>query len=69
MILTSTLHPGGPGAASGQYLTRGSVVVLDELGEERFPGETVALREVFGLGEIKLVHTRYSSNRAYFIHE
>ena len=51
------------------YLTRGSVVVLDELGEERFPGETVALREVFGLGEIKLVHTRYSSNRAYFIHE
>lgn len=51
------------------YLTRGSVVVLDEFGEERFPGETVALREVFGLDRVKLVHTLYSSNRAYFIHE
>jgi len=49
------------------YLCRGSVIVLDELGEERFPGETVALREVFGLSNLRLVHTAYSSKRAYFV--
>jgi Macrocin-O-methyltransferase (TylF) len=51
------------------YLTRGSVIALDELGVEVFPGETVALREVFGLDNVRLVHTPYSSNRAYFIYE
>jgi hypothetical protein len=51
------------------YLTRGSIIALDELGMEQFPGETVALREVFGLEKIQLVHTPYSSNRAYFIYE
>jgi hypothetical protein len=51
------------------YLCRGSVVVLDELGEESFQGETVALREVFGLGNLRLVHTTYSSKRAYFVWE
>jgi hypothetical protein len=51
------------------YLTRGSIVALDELGIETFPGETVALREVFGLDKIRLVHSPFSSNRSYFIYE
>jgi hypothetical protein len=51
------------------YLARGSVIALDELGVATFPGETVALREVFGLDKVRLVHTPYSSHRAYFIYE
>jgi len=51
------------------YLTRGSVIALDELGVETFPGETVALREVFGLDKVRLTHSPYSSNRSYFVYE
>jgi len=51
------------------YFTRGSVVAFDELGVDRYPGETVALREVFGLDKVRLVHTPYSANRAYFVFE
>jgi len=49
------------------FLTRGSVIAFDELRSEHFPGETVALREVVGLDKVRLVHTPYSSHRAYFI--
>ncbi len=31
------------------YLTRGSILAFDEIGYARWPGETVALREVMGL--------------------
>jgi hypothetical protein len=31
------------------YLTRGSILAFDELGYARWPGETVALREIVGL--------------------
>jgi len=37
-----------------EHLTKGSVVVLDEVNCPEFPGETVALREVFGLRNIRL---------------
>jgi hypothetical protein len=51
------------------YLCRGSVVVLDELADNNWPGETVALREAFDLNNLRLIHTRYSSKRAYFVWE
>jgi hypothetical protein len=51
------------------YLCRGSVVVLDELMHDYWPGETLALREVFGLNNLRLIHTPYSSTRAYFVWE
>jgi len=35
-------------------LTKGSVVAFDELNYEAFPGETVALREVLGLGRYRI---------------
>ncbi len=35
-------------------LTKGSVLVFDELNCKAFPGETVALREVFGLDRFRL---------------
>jgi len=36
------------------HLTKGSIVVMDELGLGHFPGETIALREVFGLDRVRL---------------
>lgn len=51
------------------HLTKGSVVAFDELNHTDFPGETIALKEVFGLDRYKLVHTPYSSARAYFVHD
>lgn len=51
------------------YLCRGSVVVLDELSDVNWPGETVALRETFGLNNLRLIHTPYSSKRGYFVWE
>jgi hypothetical protein len=36
------------------HLTRGSIVVFDELTHPKWPGETAALRDVLGLGEVAL---------------
>ena len=36
------------------YLTKGSIVIIDEINLDIFPGETIALNEVFGLNNIKL---------------
>jgi hypothetical protein len=41
------------------YLTRGSVIAMDELNIEEFPGETVAFREVFGLDKYKIVRSKF----------
>ena len=35
-------------------LTRGSVLVFDELNSRDFPGETLALQEVLGLDRLRL---------------
>ena len=49
------------------HLTKGSIIAFDELNHDVFPGETIALKEVFGLDKYKLVHTPYSSARSYLI--
>lgn len=51
------------------HITRGSVIVFDELNVAHFPGETVALRETFGLENIRIQHSPFSASRAYFIVE
>lgn len=50
------------------YLARGSVISAGLLAEEHFPGETVAVREVLGLNNVRLVHTPYSSAWGYFLY-
>lgn len=51
------------------YLTRGSVIGFDEVNDETTPGETVALREVFGLGRYAIKHYRYSARTSYLVVE
>lgn len=49
------------------YLTKGSIIGFDELNDPQFPGETIALREVFGTQNIQLVRNRFSGIQSYFI--
>jgi len=50
-------------------LTRGSVIGFDELCLQAFPGETVALREVFDLSRHRLIRSPYSGNQSYIVYE
>lgn len=49
------------------YLIKGSVLGFDELNDHDSPGETIALREVFNLNEIRLERFRYTSRISYFV--
>lgn len=37
-----------------EYMPKGSIVIIDEINLDIMPGETIALREVFGLNNIRL---------------
>lgn len=49
------------------YLTKGSVIGFDELCDPNFPGETVALREVFGTENIEIKRNQFSGIQSYYI--
>jgi hypothetical protein len=51
------------------YLTKGTVIGFDELNDDTTPGETVALREVFGLGRYAIKHYRHSARTSYLVVE
>lgn len=51
------------------YLTKGSVLVFDELNQPKFPGETVALKEVFGLDKFSIRRSFYSHYQSYVVIE
>lgn len=51
------------------YLTRGSVLALDELNCAEFPGETVAVREVLGLDKVTIRKSKYLPDRSYVVIE
>jgi hypothetical protein len=50
-----------------ERLTKGSVIAFDELNHERFPGETVAVIEVLGLGRFPLRRTPFMPTASYAI--
>jgi len=50
-------------------LTKGSVLVFDELNDPDSPGETTALMEVFGLHTVRLQRFRYASRVSFFVLE
>ncbi len=49
------------------HLTKGSVLAFDELNQPLFPGETVALREVFGLDRFSIQRSPYSHYQSFII--
>lgn len=51
------------------HLTKGSVLGFDELNFHEFPGETLALKEVFNLNKIQLQRSPFSVLQSYFIIE
>jgi hypothetical protein len=51
------------------HLTRGSVIAMDELASDEFPGETLAFREVIGLDKYRLQRSRFLPDRTYLVIE
>lgn len=51
------------------HLTKGSIVGFDELNDPGFPGETLALKEIFPLNEIAIRRNRYAAMQSYFVVE
>jgi hypothetical protein len=51
------------------HLTKGSVIGFDELNNHDFPGETLALKEVFGLENIRIQRSPYSSIQTFMVIE
>lgn len=49
------------------YLTKGSCIAFDELNDSNWPGETIALREVFGTHNFQIHHSPFRSTAAYII--
>ena len=50
-------------------MPKGSLVVFDELAQSRWPGETVALKEMLDLNDIKLMKFPFDAHTTYFIVE
>ncbi|NFE60769.1 crotonobetainyl-CoA--carnitine CoA-transferase [Clostridium botulinum] len=51
------------------YLTKGSVIGFDELNYHKFPGETIAFKEVFRLDKYKIRRSNISPLQAYIVIE
>lgn len=51
------------------HITKGSVIGFDELTFHGFPGETIALKEVFGLSKYKITRWPYTSLESYIVIE
>jgi hypothetical protein len=47
------------------YLTKGSILIMDELNFPDMPGETIAVREVLGLDKYKIQRSKYTPDRCY----
>ncbi len=47
------------------HLCKGSILVFDELSDDVFPGETIALKEVFGLNNVRVQRFPMTSRISY----
>lgn len=52
-----------------KHITRGTVIGFDELNVRDYPGETIALSEVFGLDSYTIHHSIFSPTQSYIIIE
>ena len=51
------------------FVTKGSVIAFDELNLHDFPGETLALKETFGLSNVRIQRSPINPLASYFIIE
>ena len=51
------------------HLTKGSVIAFDEVNHSDWPGETLAVQEVLGIENYRLIHSQYSPTASYIIFE
>lgn len=51
------------------YLTKGAIIAFDELNDETWQGESIALREVLGSNNFKIQHSAYRAAAGYLIYE
>jgi len=51
------------------HFVKGSIIGFDEVNHPDWPGETVALKEVFGLNNIKLERIPFSPTQSFFVVE
>lgn len=49
------------------HLVKGSVLAFDELNAREYPGETLAVAEVLGLGAHTIKRSRFVPDRSYMI--
>ena len=49
------------------HLTKGSVIGFDELCDPNFPGETIALKEVFGTHNLEIKRNKFSGIQSYCV--
>lgn len=49
------------------HLAKNSVIGFDELGLDEFPGETLALKEAWGLSKFKIIRDPLSSLQSYLV--
>lgn len=51
------------------HLTKGGIIGFDELNYNKFPGETIALKEVLGLSRYKIRRSSLSPLQSYIVIE
>ncbi|MCD4805315.1 MAG: hypothetical protein K8R07_06515 [Desulfobacterales bacterium] len=51
------------------HLIKGSIIAMDEINCPDYPGETIALKEVWGLKKYRIKKSKYLPDRAYIVIE
>jgi hypothetical protein len=51
------------------HVTKGSIIGFDQLNHPDFPGETLALKEVFGLDKYKIIRSPHNGYTSYIVIE
>jgi hypothetical protein len=49
------------------HLTKGSILIFDQLNFHDYPGETQALKEILGINNVKIMRSPYTSIQSYII--
>ena len=50
-----------------KLMPKGSLIILDQINQEPYPGETIAVKETLGIENIKLCRFEWETGLSYFI--